>query len=245
MYGEDAAPDNRATLHTYVSNLRRTLGDVVVRQGDGYLLRSADVDDRRGRVRGRLPGRRRARRARRGRRRAARRAVDVARSSLRRRGGPRLPRRRDHATERAPAGRARGTHRCRHASRASSGGRRRAGRADGRASLPGEPAGDAHAGAVPVRPSERGVAGLRAHPHGAGRRAGHRSVAGAAGRWSGGSSPRIERCCSRSAPAVQRRAVVVADVDGPWPDPDGPRHGARSSRLGAGRRRRAGGAGSR
>ncbi|MEY2583135.1 MAG: hypothetical protein QOE09_2984 [Ilumatobacteraceae bacterium] len=40
MYGEDAAPSNRATMHTYVSNLRRTLGDVVVRQGDGYVLRS-------------------------------------------------------------------------------------------------------------------------------------------------------------------------------------------------------------
>jgi DNA-binding SARP family transcriptional activator/WD40 repeat protein len=40
MYGEDASPNNRATMHTYVSNLRRTLGDVVVRQGDGYVLRS-------------------------------------------------------------------------------------------------------------------------------------------------------------------------------------------------------------
>ena len=43
MYGEDAARTNLASLHTYVSNLRRTLGDVVVRQGDGYLLRSADA----------------------------------------------------------------------------------------------------------------------------------------------------------------------------------------------------------
>src|SRR6476659_5666834 len=41
MYGDDAAPSNRATLHTYVYNLRRTLGDVIVRQGDGYVL-SAD-----------------------------------------------------------------------------------------------------------------------------------------------------------------------------------------------------------
>ncbi len=40
MYGEDAAPNNRATMHTYVSNLRRALGDVVVRQGDGYVLQS-------------------------------------------------------------------------------------------------------------------------------------------------------------------------------------------------------------
>ena len=39
MYGEDAAPTNRASLHTYVSNLRRTLGDVLVRHGDAYLLR--------------------------------------------------------------------------------------------------------------------------------------------------------------------------------------------------------------
>ena len=28
----------KATLHTYVSNLRRVLGDVIVRQGDAYLL---------------------------------------------------------------------------------------------------------------------------------------------------------------------------------------------------------------
>ncbi|HMK11450.1 MAG TPA: BTAD domain-containing putative transcriptional regulator, partial [Acidimicrobiales bacterium] len=40
MYGEDANPSNRATLHTYVYNLRRALGDVIVRQGDGYVLRS-------------------------------------------------------------------------------------------------------------------------------------------------------------------------------------------------------------
>ena len=41
MYGDDAAPSNRATLQTYVSTMRRTLGDVVVRQGDGYLLQLA------------------------------------------------------------------------------------------------------------------------------------------------------------------------------------------------------------
>ncbi len=38
MYGDDAAPSTRATLQTYVSTMRRSLGDVVVRQGDGYLL---------------------------------------------------------------------------------------------------------------------------------------------------------------------------------------------------------------
>jgi DNA-binding SARP family transcriptional activator len=37
-YGEDASPSSRATLHTYVSNLRHALGDVIVRQGDGYLV---------------------------------------------------------------------------------------------------------------------------------------------------------------------------------------------------------------
>ena len=37
-YGEDASPGGKATLHTYVSNLRHVLGDVIVRQGDAYLL---------------------------------------------------------------------------------------------------------------------------------------------------------------------------------------------------------------
>ena len=37
-YGEDASPGGKPTLHTYVSNLRRVLGDVIVRQGDAYLL---------------------------------------------------------------------------------------------------------------------------------------------------------------------------------------------------------------
>jgi DNA-binding SARP family transcriptional activator len=31
MYGDDASPNNRSTLHTYVSNLRRMLGEVIVR----------------------------------------------------------------------------------------------------------------------------------------------------------------------------------------------------------------------
>ena len=38
IYGEDAAPTSRASLHTYVSNLRGAVGDVVVRHGDGYRL---------------------------------------------------------------------------------------------------------------------------------------------------------------------------------------------------------------
>jgi DNA-binding SARP family transcriptional activator/WD40 repeat protein len=37
-YGEDAAPTSRATLQTYVSNLRHALGDVIVRQGDSYFV---------------------------------------------------------------------------------------------------------------------------------------------------------------------------------------------------------------
>src|SRR5262245_1311029 len=37
-YGEDVAPTSRATLQTYVSNLRHALGDVIVRQGDGYFV---------------------------------------------------------------------------------------------------------------------------------------------------------------------------------------------------------------
>ena len=38
IYGEDAAPTSRATLQTYVSNLRHALGDVIVRQGDAYFV---------------------------------------------------------------------------------------------------------------------------------------------------------------------------------------------------------------
>jgi DNA-binding SARP family transcriptional activator/WD40 repeat protein len=40
IYGEDASASNRPTLHTYVSNLRHVLGDVILRRGDGYLLDS-------------------------------------------------------------------------------------------------------------------------------------------------------------------------------------------------------------
>ena len=42
-YGDDASPNQRASLHTYVSNLRRALGDVIVRHGDGYALRWAEA----------------------------------------------------------------------------------------------------------------------------------------------------------------------------------------------------------
>jgi WD40 repeat protein/DNA-binding SARP family transcriptional activator len=38
LYGEDADPSRRASLHTYISNLRNVLGEVIVRQGDGYVL---------------------------------------------------------------------------------------------------------------------------------------------------------------------------------------------------------------
>ena len=46
---------SRATLHTYVSNLRHALGDVIVRHGDGYLRGLHERDDRCNGVRGRLP----------------------------------------------------------------------------------------------------------------------------------------------------------------------------------------------
>jgi DNA-binding SARP family transcriptional activator/WD40 repeat protein len=42
-YGDDASPGAKATLHTYVSNLRHALGDVVVRQGDAYRLDCSDA----------------------------------------------------------------------------------------------------------------------------------------------------------------------------------------------------------
>jgi DNA-binding SARP family transcriptional activator/WD40 repeat protein len=42
-YGDGAGPGAKATLHTYVSNLRRALGDVIVRQGGAYLLDSAEA----------------------------------------------------------------------------------------------------------------------------------------------------------------------------------------------------------
>jgi DNA-binding SARP family transcriptional activator len=41
-YGEDAAPTSRATLQTYVYNLRQVLGDVIARRGDSYLLDGSD-----------------------------------------------------------------------------------------------------------------------------------------------------------------------------------------------------------
>ena len=43
IYGDDASPTSRATLHTYVSNLRNVLGDVIVRRTDTYLLDCSDA----------------------------------------------------------------------------------------------------------------------------------------------------------------------------------------------------------
>ena len=43
VYGEDAAPRSRATLHTYLSNLRGLLGDVIARQSDAYQLDRTDA----------------------------------------------------------------------------------------------------------------------------------------------------------------------------------------------------------
>lgn len=42
-YGDDASPGGKATLHTYVSNLRRAVGDVIVRKQDAYLLDCTDA----------------------------------------------------------------------------------------------------------------------------------------------------------------------------------------------------------
>src|SRR3954449_5962013 len=42
-YGDGATSGGKATLHTYVSNLRRVLGDVIIRQGDAYLLDCAEA----------------------------------------------------------------------------------------------------------------------------------------------------------------------------------------------------------
>ncbi len=44
VYGDDATDGARRTIHTYVSNLRREIGDVITRAGDGYLLNSTDID---------------------------------------------------------------------------------------------------------------------------------------------------------------------------------------------------------
>ena len=38
IYGDDVSPSSRATLHTYVSNLRGILGDVILRRADAYQL---------------------------------------------------------------------------------------------------------------------------------------------------------------------------------------------------------------
>ncbi len=42
VYGPDAEPRARRSLQTYVSMVRRELGDVVRREGDGYVLRAAE-----------------------------------------------------------------------------------------------------------------------------------------------------------------------------------------------------------
>ena len=46
LYGDEAAPATKRTIHTYVSNLRHDLGDRLTRQGDGYVLTvAADETD--------------------------------------------------------------------------------------------------------------------------------------------------------------------------------------------------------
>ena len=42
LYGDDAAPRSKRTLHTFVSNLRKELSDTLVRDGNGYRLTISD-----------------------------------------------------------------------------------------------------------------------------------------------------------------------------------------------------------
>jgi DNA-binding SARP family transcriptional activator len=44
IYGEEAALGGRRTLQTYVSNLRQALGEVIVRHGDAYVLTCAGAE---------------------------------------------------------------------------------------------------------------------------------------------------------------------------------------------------------
>ena len=93
IYGEDASPSSRATLHTYVSNLRHVLGDVIVRQGDAYLLDCADATIDAAAFEDVVPGAPWRWRTPTAPPPAARGVGDVARPSLRRRRSPRRPRR--------------------------------------------------------------------------------------------------------------------------------------------------------
>ncbi len=217
IYGEDVADGGRRTLQTYVSNLRQALGDVIVRQGDAYSLTCTELVDRQRDVRGRRTATATAMAD-------AGRCGDRACAARWRCGvGTRTPTSRltapsTHEFTRlselrlaALEARDRGGPERRPSSR----GRRRAGRVDRRASVAREPARHAHAGAVPVGTPDRGVAGVRAHAGGVGRRSRDRSVAGAEGVSSGGSSSRIAACCVAGGPSVQRRAVLVADLDDP------------------------------
>jgi DNA-binding SARP family transcriptional activator/WD40 repeat protein len=44
VYGPDADPSTRRIIHTYISNLRHQLGDVIGRAGDGYRLEADSVE---------------------------------------------------------------------------------------------------------------------------------------------------------------------------------------------------------
>ena len=46
VYGDDASPGSRRTIHTYVSNLRGQVGDIIRRSGDGYVLECDNIDSR-------------------------------------------------------------------------------------------------------------------------------------------------------------------------------------------------------
>jgi len=44
IWGEEPTPGARSTLQTYISNLRGELGELVVRAGGGYRLRSSGTE---------------------------------------------------------------------------------------------------------------------------------------------------------------------------------------------------------
>ncbi len=44
LYGDEATPGSKRTIHTYVSNLRAQVGDAITRSGDGYVLAADSID---------------------------------------------------------------------------------------------------------------------------------------------------------------------------------------------------------
>ena len=112
VWGESPPESARHTLQSYVSELRKAIGDVIERDGTGYAITRRPRRPRRARVR----GSRRARRAAQlgaepdgGGRRARRRARPVARAAVRGPPGPAGAAGGGDAARGAPAGRDRGT----------------------------------------------------------------------------------------------------------------------------------------